>query len=57
MTVEEMLIGFIYTFLIVISFQSIFSKIFDNASKHRGKKILILAIQCLIISLYFTRFS
>jgi hypothetical protein len=50
---EEVLLGFIYTFLIVISFETIFSKILNNVSKYPGKKIIVLAIQCLVISLFF----
>jgi hypothetical protein len=50
---EEFLLGFIYAFLIVISFETIFSKILGNGSKHPGKRIIVLAIQCIIISLLF----
>jgi hypothetical protein len=50
---EEFLLGFIYTFLIVLSFETIFSRILDRRSKPSGKKIVVLALQCLIISLFF----
>jgi hypothetical protein len=50
---EEFLLGFIYTFLIVLSFETIFSRILDRGSKPSGKKIVVLALQCLIISLFF----
>jgi hypothetical protein len=50
---EEFLLGFIYTFLIVLSFETIFSRILDRGSKPSNKKIVVLALQCLIISLFF----
>lgn len=50
---EGILLGFIYTFLIVISFETIFSRILATGSKHSGKKIFVLAIQSLVISLFF----
>lgn len=50
---EEILLGFIYTFMIVLTFETIFSRILNPGSKPSGKKILVLALQCLIISLFF----
>lgn len=49
---EEILLGFIYTFLIVLTFETIFSRILDRGSKPSGKKIVVLAIQSLAISLF-----
>lgn len=47
---EDIIVGFIYTFLIVITFETIFSRILGNGYKHPVKKIVVLAIQCLAIT-------
>ncbi|MBH0162396.1 hypothetical protein ACFFJJ_19305 [Fictibacillus phosphorivorans] len=47
---EELILGFIFTFLVVISFETIFTRILGNGVKHPAKKILVLAIQCFVIT-------
>ncbi|WP_186320584.1 hypothetical protein [Fictibacillus phosphorivorans] len=47
---EELLLGFIYTFLIVITFETLFTKILNKGVKHSAKRIVVLALQCLVIT-------
>ncbi|MBY6037766.1 hypothetical protein KUV80_13930 [Fictibacillus nanhaiensis] len=47
---EGILIGFIYTFLISLSFETVFSRILRQGNKHPGKKIIVLAIQSFVIT-------
>ncbi|MCM3720036.1 hypothetical protein [Fictibacillus phosphorivorans] len=49
---EEILLGFIYTFLIVLTFEAIFTRKLHNHSKPSGKKIVVLGVQSLVITLF-----
>ncbi|RZT23954.1 hypothetical protein EV282_3054 [Fictibacillus sp. BK138] len=50
---EEILLGFIYTFLIVLTFETIFSRILNPGTQPSGKKIIVLAMQSIVISWFF----
>ncbi|WP_423418525.1 hypothetical protein [Fictibacillus nanhaiensis] len=47
---EDLLLGFIYTFLIVLSFQALFTRILSNGVKYPARRMIVLALQCFVIT-------